>query len=160
MRASRRCFFLTYAGSGLVIQCLARCQPTPNRLRASRMVSILIWLTVNPCSQHTSAANSRVQQPVTLPKVRGLWCNRARNVSHLAWSNCACTVFGREDSCLRHSKPLCSKAWIALRTVWVAQPRLRAISLGRCSRHDASRIWLRRRCHPECCVKVSSEIGQ
>src|SRR5215469_12288761 len=72
--------------------------------------------------------------------VRGLWCNRARNASHLAWSNCAWTVLGREDSCLRHSKPFCSKAWIALRTVCVAQPRLWAICDGRCSRLEASRI--------------------
>jgi hypothetical protein len=128
-----------------VIQCLARGPPTPSRLRASRMVSMLTWLIVNPCSKQTSAANSRVQRLVFLPNVRGLWCNRDRKASHLTWSNCACTVFGREDSCLRHSKPLCSKAWIALRTVWVAQPKLRAISLGRCSRLDASRIWLRRR---------------
>ncbi len=33
--------------------------------------------------------------------------------------------FGREDSCLRQASPFCSKAWIALRTSWVAQPRLR-----------------------------------
>jgi len=137
---SRRRFFLTYAGSGLVIQRLARCHPTPSRLRASRIVSILTWLTVKPRSKQTSAANCSVQQLVALPKIRGLWCNRDRNASHLAWSNCACTVFGLNDSCVRHSKPFCSNEWIALRTVWVAQPRLCAIFAGRCSRLEASKI--------------------
>src|ERR1019366_4530331 len=40
---------------------------------------------------------------------------------------------------------------MALRTVWLAQPRFRAITAGRCSRLDANRIWLRRR------VKASKE---
>ncbi len=47
--------------------------------------------------------------------------------------------------------PFSSKAWIALRTVYVAQPRFRAITLGHCFRLEASKIWLRRR------VKASEE---
>ena len=78
------------------------------------MVSILTWFAVKPCSKLTSAANSSVQTLVDFPKVRGLWCNKARRASHLAWSNWACTVFGREDSCLRHSTPSSSNAWMAL----------------------------------------------
>src|SRR5438094_5605157 len=54
-------------------------------------------------------------------------------------------VFGREDCCFKHSSPSASKACSVFRTVWVAQPRLRAISEGRCPRREANRIWLRRR---------------
>src|SRR5213593_1669784 len=54
-------------------------------------------------------------------------------------------VFGREDCCFKHSSPSASKACSVLRTVCVAQPRLWAISEGRCPRLEANTIWLRRR---------------
>ena len=53
-------FFRAYAGSGLVIHCLARFQPMPSRLRVRRTVSPLTRVLVSPCTQLTSAANSSV----------------------------------------------------------------------------------------------------
>jgi hypothetical protein len=64
-------FFRTSAGSGLVSQCLARCQRTPSCVRAGRMVSPLTWREVNPWAKLTSAASARGQRLVGLPKVRG-----------------------------------------------------------------------------------------
>src|SRR5215510_5088766 len=66
-------FFRAYAGSGLVIQCLARFQATPNRWRATRMASSLTRRGVSPWAKLTSAAKASVQRLVGLPKVRGLW---------------------------------------------------------------------------------------
>lgn len=70
---------LAYAGSGLVIHCLARCQRTPRRAKVARVVSPVTLFALNPCSKLTSAANSRGHKPVCLPKARGLWCSRAPN---------------------------------------------------------------------------------
>jgi hypothetical protein len=42
---------------------------------------------VSPSSQLTSAASGSVHTLVGLPKVRGLWCNRARSCSPRAASN-------------------------------------------------------------------------
>src|ERR687886_214167 len=66
--------FRAYAGSGLVIQSLARCQRTPRRTSVARMVSPVTRLAVRPRSKLTSAARSRVHRLVALPKVRVLWC--------------------------------------------------------------------------------------
>src|ERR687883_1270841 len=65
-------FFRTYAGSGLVIQCLARCQRTPRRARARRMASRLTGREVSPSAYATSAAKGNVHRLVGWPKVRGL----------------------------------------------------------------------------------------
>jgi hypothetical protein len=46
-------FFRAYAGSGLVIQRLARFQPTPSRFRVARIVSPLTRSGVSPCSKLT-----------------------------------------------------------------------------------------------------------
>src|SRR5262249_56912052 len=71
-------FFRTYAGSGLVIQCLARCQRTPRRASARRMASPLTSRDVSPSAYATSAAKGNVHRLVGLPKVRGLWGSSAR----------------------------------------------------------------------------------
>src|SRR5215208_779247 len=75
-------FFRAYSGSGLVIQCLARCQFTPMRAKVARMVSPLTRFSVNPSSKLSCAANSKVHKLVGLPKCRGLRCNSSRSRSH------------------------------------------------------------------------------
>ena len=84
-------FFRAYAGSGLVIQRLARFQPTPRRLRVARMVSPLTRSGVSPCSKLTWAANSSVHRLLGLLNVRGLWCSSARKCSARRASNAAWT---------------------------------------------------------------------
>src|SRR5262249_49007635 len=79
-------FFRAYSGSGLVIQRLARCQRIPKRSKVARIVSPLTRAAVSPRSKLTAAAHSRVQRLVACPKVRGLWCNRARSCSPRAAS--------------------------------------------------------------------------
>src|SRR5262245_24048441 len=70
--ASHAVFFRAYVGSGLVSQCLARFQATPNRRRASQMVSALTSRGVSPWAKLTSAASASVQRLVGWPKVWGL----------------------------------------------------------------------------------------
>ncbi len=67
-----------------MIQCLARCQRTSKAVSALRMVSPLTWWGVMPSLWATSATSSSVQTLVGLPKVRGLWCNSARNCARRA----------------------------------------------------------------------------
>jgi hypothetical protein len=64
-------FFLAYAGSGLVIQGVARFQRVWSLVRAWRIVSPLTRRGVSPAAYATAAAKSRVQTRVGLPKVRG-----------------------------------------------------------------------------------------
>ena len=54
-------FSRAYAGSGLVIQCLARRQGVPQRLSARRIVSSPTKCPVTPSAQHTCAASAKVQ---------------------------------------------------------------------------------------------------
>src|SRR5215203_5412029 len=76
-------FFLAYSGSGLSIQCLARCQPLPRRAKVARMVSALTLFSVIPKHQRPEwcyGANTRrfwrdfrnVQESVTNSKRAGL----------------------------------------------------------------------------------------
>jgi hypothetical protein len=65
-------FFRREAGSGLVIQCLARCQATPHRRRARRMASSLTKRGVSPWAKLTSAVSRSVHRLVGWPNVRGL----------------------------------------------------------------------------------------
>src|SRR5437763_12694416 len=71
-QAVARPFLRRYAGSGLVIQSLARLQPTPSRFSAWRIVSPLTGRSVRPSACATPAARSSVQSEVGLPKSRGL----------------------------------------------------------------------------------------
>ena len=59
-----RPLFLEYSGSGLTIQCLARCQLLPSRFRVHRIVSALTLWVLRPCSTLTWAANSKVPRLV------------------------------------------------------------------------------------------------
>jgi hypothetical protein len=138
-------FLNAYWGSGLVIQRLARRQFTPSRLSAWRIVSMLTGYGVNPRSQQTSAAKRSVQVLRGLPKARGRSCSRARNCSPLPASSTARVRLGRRDRADNEASPRMWKAWIALRTLWVAQLSCWAICAGRCPRALASSIWHRRR---------------
>ena len=86
----RPSFFRAYAGSGLVIHCLARRQPTPSRLSVARTVSALTNSEVNPSAYDTSAAKPSVHRLVDLPKLRGLWCSRVRKRSACSASKALC----------------------------------------------------------------------
>lgn len=90
-------FFLSaYCGSGLLIQSLARCQPTPSRFSAWRTVSMQIGPSHTPRSWQTSAANPSVQVLCDFPRVRGLWCSSARNASDFSPSRMVRSFWGRE----------------------------------------------------------------
>src|SRR5215210_647235 len=65
-------FFLSYKGSGEVIQCLALCQRTPIRESVARTVSPLMRSFVSPSSKLTSAAISIVHRLLSLPNSLGL----------------------------------------------------------------------------------------
>jgi len=150
--ASRVAFFRAYPGSGLVIHCFARCQRTPSRLSVTRIVSPVTRSLMIPSLQQT-AARSSIQRLVGLPKARGDWCKRVRNRSAATASKAAVIRCGRDDPSVRVSSPDWLKAWIALRTVWVWQPRARAMA-GTCScRAEARRIWQRRK------VKAAGECN-
>ena len=68
---------LAEAGSGLVIQCLARFHRTLRRASVWRMASPLTRRGRMPVAYATSATRSRVQTLVGFPKVRGLWWSNA-----------------------------------------------------------------------------------
>jgi len=94
-------FFLrAYAGSGLVIQCLARCQLTSKRRKAVRIASRLTRWGVRPWAKLTSAANSNVHRLVGWPKVRGLWCNKAWSRWAPSLPKRSRVVWGREVNVL------------------------------------------------------------
>src|SRR5918994_3684626 len=65
-------FFLSYRGSGEVIQCLALCQRTPMRAKVARTVSPLMRSFVSPSSKLTSAAICIVHRLLCLPNSLGL----------------------------------------------------------------------------------------
>jgi hypothetical protein len=78
------------------------------------------------------------------PKARGDWCKSARSCSSLAPFRTGAALLGRDDPALRAARPVRLKAWMALRTVWAAQHKPRAISRGRCPAPLAKMIWARR----------------
>src|SRR5262249_47886122 len=140
-----------YAGSGLVIQVLARFQPTPSRIRAWRIDSSLISLSVIRSAKATSAASASVQVEVGLPKSRGLRWSRARSRSAARPPRAGLTETGRWDFGRRQAVPSAWKAAMALRTVPVEHRRAAAIGEGRRPSALAERIWDRRS------VKASGE---
>ena len=137
-------FFRVYAGSGLVLQCLARFQATLNRRRATRMASSLTSRGVSPWAKLTSAASWRVHRLVGVPNVRGLWCNRARRASQVPASKMVAMVWGRDDCGCSATRPRWWNACSALRTVYSVQRRSWAIVGVTWPSALASRIWQRR----------------
>src|ERR687897_1248195 len=79
-------FFLSYSGSGEVIQRLARCQRTPIRANVARMVSPLTRLWVRSSSKLAWAAICKVHRVLSLPNFLGLWCNISLRASALSSS--------------------------------------------------------------------------
>jgi len=137
-------FFNAYCGSGLVIQFFARFHFTPRRLIALRITSRLTGALTSPCSKTTSAAKSKLQRLVGLPNWRGEECSRAFSCSHFDSSSMGLTVFGRRDFSSTEARPQVWKSLMTLRTVWVAQPKERAILDTGSPRELESRIWQRR----------------
>src|SRR5829696_2241813 len=138
-------FFLSYSGSGLSTQRLARSQRTPNRDKVARMVSPLTLLSVMPSSKLTSAAIESVQKVFSLPNFLGSWWSNCRRVSTPLSSKAAWTSLGRDEPASRASRPRALKAWMALRTVWEPHPRFSAIRGGCSPLELAKRIWQRLR---------------
>src|SRR5215204_13400 len=138
-------FFRAYSGSGLSIHLFARSQRTPSRDKVARMVSPVTLLSVMPSSKLTSAAIASVQSVLPLPKFLGFWCRISRSASVALSSKAAWTSLGREEPALRAPRPLSSKSWMALRTLWEPHPRFSAIRGGRSRRELAKRIWQRLR---------------
>ena len=137
-------FFRAYAGSGLVIHCLARFQRTPSRCKAVRTASRLTRSGVNPCSKLTSAANSSVHRLVALPKSRGLWWSNARSCSAAALSNPRSIRCGFVEPGVNDDRPFRLNALIALRAVSVSHPNSAAICDARLPEALDSNIWQRR----------------
>src|SRR5215212_1775073 len=138
-------FFLSYSGSGELIHRFARCQRTPNLPKVARMVSPLTFSSVRPSSKLTSAAPSSVQRVLCLPNSLGERCKSSLRASAPPSSKAARVRLGLEEPGVRALRPCSLKAWMALRTVWEAQPKERAICGGRSPRALAKTIWQRRR---------------
>ena len=98
------------AGSGLVIQCLARFQATPHRRRATRLASSLTSRGVRPSAKRTSAARASGPRLVGLPHVRGLWCHSARRASQPPASKMVAGVWGRDAGGWSAARPRWWKA--------------------------------------------------
>src|SRR5919206_693956 len=138
-------FFLSYRGSGEVIQRFARCHLTPRRrVKVARIVSPETRLSTSPSSKLTCAAISSVQRLVFLPNFLAEWWSISLRASALFWSKAARVRFGREEPGLRAPSPRSLKAWMAFRAVWEPHPRLLAIVGGDSPRELARSIWLRR----------------
>jgi hypothetical protein len=106
------------AGSGLVIQCLARFQRTPRRASARRRASPLTGRAVSPAASAVVAASAKVHWLVGWPQVRGLWCRRVRNCSRRAASKAAWGVRrGAEERRVRTATPWVLQAAMTWRTV-------------------------------------------
>src|SRR4029453_9548134 len=143
-------FFFAYAGSGLVIQCLARFQRTPNRCKAVRTASRLTRKGVMPCSKLTSAASSKLHRLVAFPKWRGLWCSNAPSCSGLAPSKAVAIRCGTEEPRCKAAKPTWLKARIPFSAVSVSQCSSCAICDARLPLALASTIWQRRTTKASC----------
>src|ERR687897_1176799 len=145
-------FFLSYKGSGEVIQRFARCHFTPRR-RASvaRIVSPQRRLCVIPSSKATSEAIESVHRLVCRPNSLGERCKSPLKASALRSSKASRVRFGREDLTARASTPLALKSWMASRTVCCPQPRFSAICGTSFPFEEARSICERRR------VKASLE---
>src|SRR5215216_3155973 len=138
-------FFLSYSGSGELIHLLALSQRTPNLLSVERIVSPETRSSVMPSSKLTSAACSSVQRVLGLPNSLGEWRKSSLRASTPCSSKAAGVRLGLEEPALRASRLRSLKAWMALRTVWEAQPKERAICGGVSPLEEAKSIWARRR---------------
>jgi hypothetical protein len=107
-------FFLSYRGSGEVIQRLARCQRTPrSRTTVARMVSPERGFSTRPSSKATCAAISSVHRLVSLPNSLGERWSNSLKVSALCSSKAARVLLGRDEPGVRACRPrwLKSHGW-------------------------------------------------
>src|SRR5215210_2135534 len=141
-------FLSAYCGSGLVIQVLARRQPTPSRLSVSRMVSRLTRLAVTPCSTQTSAARASVQVERALPYWRGLWCKSAFSRSLRSASKTLAAACGRRDCMANTANPRVPNARTTLRTACGLHPTALVMTVVVSPRAEAKRMWQRRTVNP------------
>ncbi|HUR53630.1 MAG TPA: transposase, partial [Gemmataceae bacterium] len=137
-------FFLAYSGSGLVIQCLARCHPIRNRFSARRIASIDSSRGVHPFSWQTSATRASVHRLVTFPNSRGRRWSKSLRSSSRSRSHTRPGSWRAWDLALREASPSASNARMALRTAWAVHPITRPTSAGPLRPALASRIWDRR----------------
>src|SRR3982750_1454380 len=145
-------FFLSYRGSGEVIQHLARCQRTPRRrTRVARIVSPETRFSTRPSSKATCAAICSVQRLVSLPNSLGERCSISLTASALSSSKAARVLLGRDERGMRALRPRSLKSWMASRTVCCPQPRFSAICGTSSPLEEARSIWDRRK------VKASLE---
>src|SRR5262249_26578771 len=119
-----------WAGWGGVVRGLAGRPEIGSLPRAWRMDSMLRTRGVQPRSWQTSASRPSVQVERPRPRVRGLWCNKARRGSSKEASSRGLALLGREDLGRRQAKPSAWKARMALRAEAAVQPRVRAIRAG------------------------------
>jgi hypothetical protein len=138
-------FFTRYCGSGLVIQCLARFQLFPNRLRARRTLSPETGLGVSPCWKLIWAARDKVHTLVSRPKSWGLRCSRSRSASKASSGKAVRSRCGREEPSCKTASALALKPWMMLSTVCLWHPNCLAIAVARSPRSQASRTWARRK---------------
>ena len=99
---------------------------------------------VRPSSKLTSATNASVHTLVSLPNLRGLSCNSARNCSSCSAPKACRGVWGRLEPFRNASTPRRLNALIASVTVSASQPRSAAMYEANLPRLLASTIWLRR----------------
>src|SRR5918912_1142453 len=141
-------FLSAYCGSGLVIHLFARRQPTPSRLRASRMVSRLTRSAVTPCSRQTSAARASVHVERALPNGRGLWCRSAFSRPLRSASKILAAACGRRDCMVNTANPRVSNPRRTLRTACGLHPMALAITGAVSPRAEAKRMRQRRTVNP------------
>jgi hypothetical protein len=119
-------FFRAFPGSGLVIQCLPRSQPMPNRSRVWQMVCPLTWVCTIPSATLTSSAKASVQMLVGLWKSRGLRCKSAQPLG-LCGTEGQPGAMGTRGLLLRQVSPDALKACSASSTVWSLMPSIWAM---------------------------------
>ncbi len=138
-------FFWRYSGSGLLIQCLARFQLTPNRARARRTLAPVVRTGVTPCETATWAARSKDHTPRSMPNSRGLRCKSSRKAGSFSSGMVVRSRWGRQEAFLSTARPWWLKPLMTLRTVWSSQPNCSAMAVARSPRAEANSIWQRRK---------------
>src|SRR5215475_924388 len=137
-------FFRAYSGSGLVIQRLARFQPTFRRFIASRIVSSETRRVVIPWSAATFATFASVQRLVSKPNWRGRWWISSFSGSSAASGSTLDPWGGEGFFSWRAARPSWWKAWMALRTLWSEIPVISWMRRGVYPLALLSRAWQRR----------------
>jgi len=137
-------FFLSYAGSGRTIQCLARFQLPPRRTMASSIVGAERGSRSGPARDRHWPAVGASRHARAGQRSRGLWCRIARTCSRFSAFSTGSTLTGTFDPRGTHVRPRASNAWITFPTVCGAQGKVLAITAGFWASAPATKIWQRR----------------